>query len=102
MMLAHTTLTLSRERRRNTVAQEPRAFPTVAMRTMSLATTLMSRPLDARIDRRLDHVDHQIEEHEEQREHQDGALQQRQVALEDRRVQEEAGAGPGEYRLDED
>ena len=58
--------------------------------------------LDARVDRRLDHVDHEVEEHEEQREHQDRALQQRQVALEDRRVEQEAGAGPGEHGLDQD
>src|ERR1044072_226442 len=62
----------------------------------------MSRPLDARVDRRLDHVDHEIEEHEEQREHQDGALQKRKIALEDRRVEQKAGARPGEHGLDQD
>src|ERR1044072_3119347 len=98
MMAAHTTLTLSRASRRNTLAQQPPALSTVAMRTISSATRLISRPLEARVDRRLDHVDHEIEEHEEQREHQDGALQQRQGGRGEHRVEQEGGARPGEKR----
>src|SRR5438309_11150587 len=35
-------------------------------------------------------IDHQIQEHEEQRQHQDGALQQRQIALENGRIEQQS------------
>ena len=37
--------------------------------------TAMSPSLDARIERRLQHVNGEIEQHEEHRQNQDGALQ---------------------------
>src|SRR3954468_2145492 len=94
----------SRERRRATPVQYPvAASPEPASTPIARSTTVaMSASLDARIERGLDHVDAEVEEHEEQRQHQDRALQQRQVALEDRGVEEEAGAGPGKHRLDQD
>jgi hypothetical protein len=58
-------------------------------------------PPDPRIERGLYHVHRELQHDEEQREHENGPLQQRQVALKDRRVEEEAGAGPGEHGLDQ-
>src|SRR5215212_5286159 len=94
----------SRERRRATPVQYPvaaSADPTSTPIARS-TTVAISASLDARVERGLDHVDGEVEEHEEQRQHQDRALQQRQVALEDRGIEEEAGTGPGEHRLDQD
>ena len=59
-----------------------------------IGSSLTSASLDARIDRGLCDIDQQIEGHEEQRQHQDRALQQRQVALEDRGIEQQAGTGP--------
>src|ERR1700746_1562767 len=64
--------------------------------------SLTSASLDARIDRGLRDIDQEIEDHEEQRQHQDGTLQERQVALEDRGVEQKAGTRPGEHGLDQD
>ena len=38
-------------------------------------------------------IDQEVEDHEEQRQHQDRALQQRQIALEDRRVEQKPEPG---------
>src|SRR3954449_11001504 len=94
----------SRRRRRGTPVQYPAAASPGAVSTpMTRSTAVaMSASLDARVERGLDHVDGEVEKHEEQRQHEDRALQQRQVALEDRGVEEKAGAGPGEHRLDQD
>src|SRR5215208_6941087 len=94
----------SRERRRATPVQYPvAASPDPTSTPIERSTTVaMSASLDARVERGLDHVDGEVEEHEEQRQHQDRALQQRQVALEDRGVEEEAGTGPGKHRFDQD
>src|SRR5688572_27890115 len=100
--IAYATLTQSRDSWRNTLPQKPRALSTTAIRTRSSATALISSSLGAWVDRRLDHIDQEVEEYEEQREHKDRALQQRQVALEDRRIEQEAGAGPREHGLDQD
>ena len=62
----------------------------------------MISPLDARIDRGLRDIDQQVEDDEEQRQHQDRALQQRQVTLEDRRIEQQSRARPREYGLDQD
>ena len=55
-----------------------------------IGSSLTSAPLDARIDRGLRDIDQEIEDHEEQRQHQDGALQQRQIALEDRGIEQDS------------
>src|SRR6266481_9893540 len=68
----------------------------------SLAAAIGSSPLDARIERGLHHIDGEVQRHEEQRQDQDGPLQQRQVTLEDGSVEQKAGAGPGEHGLDQD
>src|SRR4051812_39187479 len=86
------TATGSRERRRATPVQYPVAAspdPTSTAIARSTAVAI-SASLDARVERGLNHVDGEVEEHEEQRQHQDRALQQRQVALEDRGGEEEA------------
>src|ERR1700731_3404838 len=72
------------------------------MRTTFSATATISCPVDAGVDCRLEHVDHEVEKHEEQRQHQNGALQERQIALEDRGIEQEPGARPREHRLDQD
>ena len=51
------------------------------------------RALDARVERRLHHVDQHVEHHEEHRQHQDGPLQERQVALEDGVVEQQPVPG---------
>ena len=50
----------------------------------------------------MNDVDHKIEKHEKDRQHQDRALQHRQVTLEDRIVQQQTGPRPREHRLDQD
>src|SRR6266478_4212595 len=68
----------------------------------SLAAAIGSSPLDARIERGLHHIDGEVQRHEEQRQDQDGPLQQRQVALEDCCVEQEAAARQGEPGPDQD
>src|ERR1700745_3232227 len=63
---------------------------------------LTSAAHDPRVDQTLQDVDGQVQQHEGGREHEDDALQQRHVALEDRDVQQVSGAGPREHRFDED
>src|SRR3954447_10051466 len=94
----------SRERRRATPGQYPvAASPDPTSTAIARSTTVaISASLDARVERGLDHVDGEVEVHEEQRPHEERALQRRQVALEDRGVEQEAGRGPGEHGLDRD
>src|SRR5208282_6551085 len=87
----------SRVRRRPTLDQYPGLLTAGAPIDPASMTAIASAPLDAGIDRRLQHVDDQVEGHEEQGEHQDRPLQQRQVALKDRGVEQETGAGPGKH-----
>src|SRR5262245_44291075 len=60
------------------------------------------RPLDARIEGGLRDIDKEIDNNEEDREHDNCALQDRQIAGENRVVHEEAGTGPGKHSLYED
>ncbi len=52
------------------------------------------RSLNARIERRLHDVDGEVEEHEEDRQHQNRSLQDGEVTLEDRIVEQQARARP--------
>src|SRR6202035_1149183 len=61
-----------------------------------------STALDAWIKHRLHDVDQEIDHDEQQREDENRALKDRQIPREDRAVEKEAGAGPGEDRFDQD
>ena len=50
----------------------------------------------------LQQIDDQIYRDEDQRQAQDGSLQHRDVAVDDRLAQQKSAAGPGEHRLDQD
>src|SRR3954464_8703546 len=99
-MNAQAMLTFSRAIRAGTVAQWPRVLASGASLSAGSSSALgglmltCSAPFDARIDRGLRDVHHEIEHDEEQRQHQDRALQQRQVALENRRVEQQPGTRP--------
>ncbi|KAG1389525.1 hypothetical protein G6F59_015514 [Rhizopus arrhizus] len=62
---------------------------------------MRSAPFDTRVEQALQDVDGQVQDHEEQRQHQDRALQQRQVALEDGCVEQKARARPGKDGFDQ-
>src|SRR5918992_4418886 len=100
MTMPAPTATGSRRKRRQTVAQYPgdRGIGPNVAATVFIA----SAPLHAGVERGLQDVDHQIEDDEEERQHQDRALQQRQISLENRGVQQKARAGPREHGFDQD
>ena len=63
---------------------------------LSAIADIASTPLDARIERCLQNVDDQVERDEKHRQHQNRALQQWQIALENRGVEQKTGAASEE------
>src|SRR5689334_12179406 len=65
----------SRRSRHATVRQYPMGAPTTSWTSAGATLMAISVPDDARVDEGLQHVDREIEEHEEGGEHQDHALE---------------------------
>src|SRR5690606_3440083 len=114
----HVRATGSRNSRRHTVSQKLRdagrrplrgsaamaigsADVIVVIEPAFLSLT-SSRSLNSGVDGRLGEIHDQIDRYEKHRQDEDGALQDGQVALEDRIVEKEARARPREDGLDED
>src|SRR5687767_6444995 len=91
----------SRRSRQATVRQYDMGAPTTSWASAGATLMATSVPDDPRVDDGLQHVDREVQEDEEGGEHQDHALEHRDVTLEDGEVQQIPRARPREDGLDQ-